>query len=81
MSAVFLLVTELNNNNWFYFRNSYSPECLAPYGGNIEPALAFGKLANNSTDYKTASSVFLTFVVNNNIDLEKLKPAKLWEKR
>ncbi|XP_075233527.1 NPC intracellular cholesterol transporter 1 homolog 1b-like isoform X2 [Lycorma delicatula] len=61
--------------------NSYSPDCLAPYGGNIEPALAFGRLSGNATDYRTASSVFLTFIINNYLDKEKLIPAKNWEER
>lgn len=67
------------------FGNSFNPECLAPYGGPIDPAIALGGFVidgqSNSevTDYQRANVVILTFLVNNYHNRDKLEPAKKWE--
>lgn len=67
------------------FGNPFNPECLAPYGGNIDPAIALGgfladgQSLDESTDYKKADVIILTFLVNNYHKKERLEPAKKWE--
>lgn len=67
------------------FGNSFDPECLAPYGGPIDPAVALGGfLADGQTlsgvaDYQKANVIILTFLVNNYHKKERLEPAKQWE--
>ncbi|XP_050509728.1 NPC intracellular cholesterol transporter 1-like isoform X1 [Diabrotica virgifera virgifera] len=66
--------------------NPYDPvDCLAPYGGPVDPAIAMGgflrpgeNLARH-TDYKNATTVILTFVVNNYHNKSLLAPAMSWE--
>lgn len=68
------------------FGNPYHPDCLAPYGGPIDPAIAlggFGASAAQLTDplsYTKASAVILTFLVNNYHNKTRLEPAKQWER-
>lgn len=67
------------------FGNSFDPDCLAPYGGNVDPAVALGGfLSDNNTlssinDYLKADVVILTFLVNNHHAKERLLSAKTWE--
>lgn len=69
------------------FGNSFDPDCLAPYGGNIDPAIALGGfLANDQTlsdvtDYQKADVVILTFLVNNYYNKQRLEPALKWESK
>lgn len=68
------------------FGNPYDPECLAPYGGPIDPAIALGGFLQNgeslssSTPYNRANAVILTFLVNNYHNKSMLEPALSWEK-
>lgn len=69
---------------FFVYRNSYNPNCLAPYGGPIEPAIALGGFEvneNGSPKYETAQALILTILVNNHHNKTKLAPALKWEKR
>ncbi|XP_015437411.1 PREDICTED: Niemann-Pick C1 protein isoform X1 [Dufourea novaeangliae] len=66
-------------------QNSYNPECLASYGGPIEPAIAVGGFLKPGEDlhnpsYEKATAVILTLLVNNYHDKSKLVPAMEWEK-
>lgn len=69
------------------FNNPYDLDCLATYGGPIDPAIGFGgflkpgdNLAKNIS-YEKAQSVILTFLVNNHDDSSLLGPALEWEKK
>lgn len=66
-------------------RNPYNIECLAPYGGPVEPQIALGAFAeyeaNTDPDYKLATGITLTFLVNNQQNKSLLGPAMKWEKR
>lgn len=67
------------------FGNSFDPECLANYGGPIDPAIALGGFLSDgqslseSPAYEKADVVILTFLVNNYHKKERLEPAKKWE--
>lgn len=67
------------------FGNSFDPECLAQYGGPIDPAIALGgfltdgQSLSGSPDYQKADVVILTFLVNNFHKKDRLEPAKQWE--
>lgn len=69
-----------------FYRNPYNPECLAPYGGPVDPAIAFGgflKPGENlakTPHYEDATAVILTFLVNNYHNKSKVVPAMEWEK-
>ena len=52
--------------------------CLSAYGGPINPNLALGGF--EGTAYQNASTLIITFVVNNHKDKTKLKKAVAWEK-
>nr|CAD7460294.1 unnamed protein product [Timema tahoe] len=58
-------------------------ECLAPYGGPVEPGVAVGGyLALGGTyDYMLATGLSLTFLVDNNVNKTLQEPAKLWEEK
>lgn len=68
------------------YRNSYNPECLALYGGPVDPAIAMGgflkpgQLLSDDPQYQNAEAVILTFLVNNYHNKTKLDPAMEWEK-
>ncbi|KAG5682988.1 hypothetical protein PVAND_012302 [Polypedilum vanderplanki] len=67
------------------FNNPYNPDCLAPYGGIVDPAVAFGGFLkpgdtlSKNPNYENATSVILTFLVNNNHDKTKLNDTLNWE--
>ncbi|XP_017762316.1 PREDICTED: Niemann-Pick C1 protein isoform X5 [Eufriesea mexicana] len=66
-------------------QNAYNPECLAPYGGPVEPAIAVGGFLSPGQDlsnpsYEKATAVILTLLVNNYHNKSKLHPAMEWEK-
>lgn len=64
--------------------NAYGLDCLAPYGGPIEPAIAVGGMQppepGQNYDYKQATGVVLTFLLNNKVSKSELIPAMEWEK-
>lgn len=66
-------------------QSPYSIQCLAPYGGPIEPGIAVGGMPKpqqgQNYDYKLATGVVLTFMVKNIADKSQLGPAMKWEKR
>lgn len=66
-------------------QNAYSLQCLALYGGPIEPGIALGGMPKpnpgESYDYKLATGLALTFMVQNKADKSLLGPAMKWEKR
>ncbi|CAG9859649.1 unnamed protein product [Phyllotreta striolata] len=67
--------------------NPYDPiDCLAPYGGPVDPAIALGgflqpgeSLAQHP-NYKNATTVILSFIVNNHYNKSLIVPAMEWEK-
>ncbi|XP_044740740.1 NPC intracellular cholesterol transporter 1 isoform X2 [Chrysoperla carnea] len=68
-------------------QNNYLWNCMAPYGGPIDPAIALGGFLQkddtllNNNQYEKATAVILTFVVNNYHNKTKLLPAKIWEEK
>ncbi|KAJ8965133.1 hypothetical protein NQ314_004358 [Rhamnusium bicolor] len=66
--------------------NPYNPECLANYGGPVDPAIALGGFLqpgenlSKRPNYQNATAVILTFLVNNYHNKSKLSPALEWEK-
>jgi len=61
-------------------RNPYLPECLAAFGGPLQPYMVAGSYKNN--DYLEAESLVITFVINNYIKSKKpeeIKRAMAWE--
>ncbi|XP_034945792.1 NPC intracellular cholesterol transporter 1 isoform X2 [Chelonus insularis] len=65
--------------------NAYGPDCLAPYGGPVEPAIAVGGFppASNPREhpsYEKATAIIMTILVNNYHNKTKLIPAMEWEK-
>jgi Niemann-Pick C1 protein len=69
---------------FFFSRNPYDPNCLAKYGGPIEPAIALGGFEapeGAAPKYETSQALIVTFLVNNHHNKTNLAPAKIWEKR
>lgn len=66
------------------FVNAFSIGCLAPYGGPIEPAIAVGGMPppeeGQNQDFKLATGIVLTFLLNNKANKSELGPATEWEK-
>ncbi|BES94988.1 niemann-pick [Nesidiocoris tenuis] len=66
-------------------QNPYNPDCLASYGGPVDPAVALGgflkpgKTLSKDAPYHEATAIILTFLVNNYHDKKKLEPALKWE--
>ena len=52
--------------------------CLGAYGGPVAPNIALGGFDGSS--YKNASTLIISFIVNNHKDKNKLKKALAWEK-
>ena len=53
---------------------------MAPYGGNILPAIAVGGFLKYGTDaYEKADGLVVTYVVNNHVDEDLIAPALAWE--
>ncbi|XP_055386647.1 NPC intracellular cholesterol transporter 1 isoform X2 [Condylostylus longicornis] len=69
------------------FGNAYNPDCLGAYGGPIDPAIALGgflekgEQLSGTTDYKKATAVILTFLVNNHHDKNEIGSALEWESK
>lgn len=66
------------------FVNPLSLGCLAPYGGPVEPAIAVGGMPEpnpgENHDYRLATGIVLTFLLNNKANKSELGPAMEWEK-
>ncbi|KFB38094.1 AGAP000579-PA-like protein [Anopheles sinensis] len=66
-------------------RNAYLPSCFGTYGGPIEPGVAVGGFPHpppgENPDFRLASAVILTFLVENKANKDDLGPALEWEKR
>lgn len=56
----------------------FETPCLGSFGGPVNPNIAFGGF--DGTDYNNASTLIITFVVNNHKDKSKLGKALAWEK-
>lgn len=71
----------------YFYRNYYGPDCLAPYGGPVDPAIAYGgflekgQTLESKPAYEKAKAVILTFLVNNFNEKGKIQAALKWEKR
>lgn len=56
---------------------------MAPYGGPIEPGVAVGGFPKPNTgerpDFKLATGLILTFLINNEENKTMLEPALDWE--
>ncbi|CAD7086055.1 unnamed protein product [Hermetia illucens] len=69
------------------FGNEFNPECLAPYGGPVDPAIALGgflapgEQLSSSVNYRKANAVILTFLVNNRHNKTQLSNTLEWEKK
>lgn len=67
------------------FGNAFNLDCLATYGGPVDPAVALGgflrdgQALNDVTEYQKANVVILTFLVNNYHQKDRLEPARKWE--
>ncbi|KAH0955249.1 hypothetical protein HN011_012453 [Eciton burchellii] len=65
-------------------QNAYNPECLALYGGPVDPAIAVGGFLSPGQDlhnspYERATAIILTILVNNYHNKTRLFPAMEWE--
>ncbi|XP_016663110.1 NPC intracellular cholesterol transporter 1 isoform X2 [Acyrthosiphon pisum] len=83
---------KLNRDSYFdklkmCFHNPYNPLCLAPYGGPVDPSVALGGFSNSSepitkmSPYEKATSLLLTFILNNHNSKPLLKDALEWENK
>lgn len=75
----------LFSKQFLIFRNPYDPSCLSIWGGPSEPELVAGGFSKpekgKSIDFKTATGVVLTFVVQNHLNKTALEAAMKWEQR
>ncbi|KAK9506477.1 hypothetical protein O3M35_008412 [Rhynocoris fuscipes] len=68
-------------------QNPYDSECLALYGGPVDPAVALGGFLQpgerllKDASYEKATAVILTFLVNNHHNKSELVPALEWESK
>ncbi|KAF2904777.1 hypothetical protein ILUMI_01402 [Ignelater luminosus] len=60
-------------------KTPYNFNCLAPYGGPVEPGIAMG--GATLSNYTDAVGITLTFLVNNHVNTTDLKPALEWEEK
>lgn len=72
---------------YLVFSNPYDPDnCLANWGGPIDPAIALGGFLDpgqtlaTEPHYEKATAVILTFLVNNYHNKSLLSPAMEWER-
>lgn len=64
------------------FKNPFNVDCLAPYGGPIEPAIALGGfpiLSNGTMQFEKANATIITILINNHHNKTHLQPALAWE--
>lgn len=60
---------------------------MAPYGGPVDPSVALGGFSNSNepitknAPYEKATSLLLTFVLNNHNSKSLLNDALEWEKK
>lgn len=69
-----------------FFSNPYLPdECLAPWGGPVLPDLALGGFLqaglnkDGKPKYEAATTLILTYLVNNHHNKTLREPAYQWE--
>ncbi|BES93207.1 niemann-pick [Nesidiocoris tenuis] len=63
-------------------QSSLSPDCLAPYGGNVQAELAVGGfLQFGETEYDKATALVVTYIVTNYLNETALQPALEWESK
>ncbi|XP_062539405.1 NPC intracellular cholesterol transporter 1 homolog 1b [Armigeres subalbatus] len=65
-------------------RNAYIPTCFGPYGGPIEPGIAVGGFPTTSgenPDFRLATGVIVTFLINNKVNKDDLTPMLEWEQK
>lgn len=60
-------------------KNTYDYNCLAPYGGPVEPGVALGGF--EGSDYNQATGLAISFLVKNYHNKTLLQPAMEWELR
>ncbi|XP_077302382.1 NPC intracellular cholesterol transporter 1 homolog 1b-like [Arctopsyche grandis] len=75
---------QLEQNNYLSIisdcvSNSFAVECLAPWGGGVDPNLIFA--GENRKDLKSSDTIILTFLIQNHVDKKELEGALEWEKR
>lgn len=69
------------------FNNPYDSDCLSTYGGPVDPAVALGGFLKQgdtlakSPHYENATSIILTFLVNNHYNKSELEDALRWENK
>jgi Niemann-Pick C1 protein len=61
-------------------------DCMAPYGGPVEASIGVGgflEAGNDAadSDYKLATGIVITYLVNNKLNKSELGPAMEWEKK
>ena len=85
--TICIVGTNIKGNFFFFYSNPYNPICLAPYGGPVDPSVALGGFSNSSepitkmSPYEKATSLLLTFVLNNHNSKPLLKDALEWENK
>ncbi|XP_031351327.1 NPC intracellular cholesterol transporter 1 isoform X1 [Photinus pyralis] len=68
-------------------QNAFNFDCLAPYGGPVDPAIAVGgflsegEYLSDTPDYKKAQAIIITFLVQNFHNKTKVGPAMEWERK
>ncbi|XP_055608436.1 NPC intracellular cholesterol transporter 1 homolog 1b [Uranotaenia lowii] len=66
-------------------RNAYLPDCFAPYGGPVEPGIAVGGFPKpkqgESPNFRLATAVIITVLINNKVEKDELAPMMEWEKK
>lgn len=57
--------------------------CMAPFGGPVVPGIIVGGFpkpkSGEHPDYKLATGLILTFLIDNHVDKKRLEPAIEWE--
>ncbi|KAK9512612.1 hypothetical protein O3M35_000999 [Rhynocoris fuscipes] len=62
--------------------NNLNVECLATWGGNVEPGIGVGGFLQYGEDaYEKATALGVTYVVRNSLNKTELEPALKWESR
>lgn len=69
---------------FLFHRNPYHLNCLANYGGPVEPAIAVGGFLSTDQSlkhpsYEHATAIILTFLINNHYNKSDLKATLEWE--
>lgn len=66
------------------FKNPYNFDCLANYGGPVDPSVALGgyplqESRDTAPHYEKATATIITILVNNQFNKSLLEPALSWE--